>query len=366
MAAPLRHRGLVRLRLAALLVAFLGWPVVTPTVAAEPSPGVDQVVAIAAGGTHALALRADGTVWGWGTNSDWELGVTTPSGPGGSDTPVQATGLAQVRSIATGDDHGLALRADGSVWAWGKNDHGQVGVPQGANCPYHPRPCVQAPVPVPGLRAIKAVAAARDSSFALGADGTVWAWGDNGNRQLGLGSGGDHGSPVGVAGVSAIESLSAESARVVALRGDGTVWSWGGSPEQAIPAPVSALEDVGAVAAGAVRSLALKADGTAWAWGGKDTRPPEEVAGLGPLTAIVGGALVSGAVAADGTVWVWVNTAGTPAKPPARVDGLRDIVAIALSSDGNLALKADGTVWRWRLAGTPQQVPAPATGTPTT
>src|SRR3954452_8628867 len=112
MAAPLRHRWLVSHLLAVLLVTSLGWAVPKPTLAAEPPLGLDQVVAVAAGGTHALALRADGTVWGWGSNSDWELGVTTPSGPGGSDTPVQATGLEQVRGLATGDDHGLAVRAD--------------------------------------------------------------------------------------------------------------------------------------------------------------------------------------------------------------------------------------------------------------
>src|SRR5690242_3010401 len=181
------RRWLVGLLLAVLLGASLGWPAPRPTVAASP-PGLDHVVAMAAGGSHALALRADGTVWGWGTNSDWELGVTTAAGMMGSDTPVPATGLEQVRGLATGDDHGIALRADGSVWAWGKNDHGQVGVPQGENCPYHPRPCVQAAVAVPGLSGIKAVAATEDSSFALGADGTVWAWGANEKGQLGLGT----------------------------------------------------------------------------------------------------------------------------------------------------------------------------------
>src|SRR5689334_21837830 len=90
----------------------------TPT----PPPGFDQVVALATGGSHALALRVDGTVWGWGTNSDWELGVTTEAGMYGSNTPVQATGLEQVWALATGDDHGLALTADGSVGGRGKND----------------------------------------------------------------------------------------------------------------------------------------------------------------------------------------------------------------------------------------------------
>jgi alpha-tubulin suppressor-like RCC1 family protein len=66
-----------------------------------------------------------------------------------------------------------------------------------------------------------------DSSFALGADGTLWAWGDNGKGQFGTGRDADSVSPIRVEGVSDIVSLSAVSARVVALRGDGTIWGWG-------------------------------------------------------------------------------------------------------------------------------------------
>ena len=333
----------------------------TPT----PAPGFDEVVALVMDGGHTLALRDDGTVWGWGTNSDWELGVTTPSGPRGSSTPVQAAGIDQVRSIATGSDHGLALQADGTVWAWGKNDHGQVGVPQGEDCPYHPRPCVQVPVAVPGLSGIKALAAAEDSSFALDAAGSVWAWGDNGKGQLGTESGEDRVSPVRVTGVSDIVSLSTANARVVALRGDGTVWTWGGSLEQATPAQVSGLQDMEAVAAGDARDLALGADGRVWAWDASGHPTPAVVAGLGPVTALAGGRLLSGAVAADGTVWTWgLSMSGTP-EPPTRIEALGDIVAITIGVDSNVALRADGTVWQWQPYGQPRPIPEPALGTPT-
>jgi alpha-tubulin suppressor-like RCC1 family protein len=333
---------------------------------ALPRPaGLDGVIAMATGGSHALALRVDGTVWGWGTNSDWELGVSTPGGPDGSATPVQAAGLNQVRALATGDDHGLALRADGSVWAWGKNDHGQVGVPKGENCPYHPRPCVRAPVPVPGLNGVKAVAAAQDSSFALGADGTVWAWGDNEHGQLGAGSGADRLSPTKVNGIADVVGLSAMGLHVVALRADGTVWGWGGRDASSLPKRVAGLEDVAAVAAGFARNLALKADGTVWAWGAPDGAAAA-VAGLGPVTAIAGGALVSAAVAADGQIWMWEFSAGNaPAKPPAALEGLASVVAIVIGQESNLALLADGTVWVWLRYGQPRPVPAPITGTPT-
>jgi alpha-tubulin suppressor-like RCC1 family protein len=335
------------------------------TLAQQQVAGLSGVIAVATGGSHALALRVDGTVWGWGSNSDWELGVSTPSGPDGSRTPVQTTGLNRVRAIATGDDHGLALRGDGSVWAWGKNDHGQVGVPKGENCPHHPRPCVQAPVPVPGLNGVKAVAAAQDSSFALGADGIVWAWGDNEHGQLGAGSGADRVSPTKVGGVTDIVGLSAMGLHVVALRADGTVWGWGGRVGSPLPSRVEGIDDVAAAAAGFARNLALKADGTVWAWGAPGGAATA-VAGLGPVTAIAGGALISAAVASDGQVWMWEISSGNgPAKPPTALDGLDGVVAIAMGQESNLALLADGTVWVWLRYGKPRPVQAPIAGTPT-
>ena len=71
------------------------------------------------GGGQSLALRADDPVWGWGGNSDWEPVATAPGGGTSSTTPFQATGLNRVRDLATGTDHGPALRADGTVWCWG-------------------------------------------------------------------------------------------------------------------------------------------------------------------------------------------------------------------------------------------------------
>src|SRR5215212_1716919 len=221
-------------------------PVTTAAQSSTPVPasGLDGVVAIASGGCHGLALRVDGTVWGWDCDSDWELGAAPPGGGMITATPIQATGLNRVQGIATGSDHGLAVRSDGTVWAWGKNDHGQVGVPQGQNCSNHPRPCVQVPVAVPGLSGVKAVAAAGDSSFALGADGTVWAWGANGSGQLGTGTTTDLPSPTRVEALTDITSLSVTGTGGVAVQAHGTVWDWGGTAERASPARVAGLDHV--------------------------------------------------------------------------------------------------------------------------
>ena len=130
MAVLPRRRRLVAPVLALLLVASAGGRAPAPALAQERPAGVGPGGGAGDGRDARLALRADGTVWGWGTNSDWELGVTTRSGPG-SATPVQATGLDQVRAIATGDDHGLALRADGTRLGLGQERPRPGGRPAG-------------------------------------------------------------------------------------------------------------------------------------------------------------------------------------------------------------------------------------------
>ena len=79
---------------------------------------------VAAGDLHSLALRSDGTVWAWGGNERGQLGDGTTDD---RHRPVQVIGLDHVRTIVTCYYHNLALRTDGTVWAWGGNDHGQLG-----------------------------------------------------------------------------------------------------------------------------------------------------------------------------------------------------------------------------------------------
>ena len=297
------RRRLVTPVLALLLVASAGGMAPALARAQERPAGLDHVVAAVTNTCKSLVLRADGTVWGWGCNSDWDLGATGPGDNPLVSAPIQASGLDYARAIAAGYDHGLTVRADGTVWAWGLNDHGQVGVPPGEDCPFHPRPCVQAPVLVPELNDVTAVAATDNSSFAVKADGTVWSWGEGAEGQLGTGSTTDTLTPTPVEGLTDVARISAVGTRVVALRADGTVWGWGGSNEQLTPTPVAGLEGVVAVSAGLIRNVALKADGRVWVWGDRESPAPAPVEGLGPMIAIAGGGLLSGAVAPDGTVW---------------------------------------------------------------
>ena len=131
------------------------------------------VVALAAGQYYSLALKSDGTVWAWGFNTYGELGDGTTTN---RFSPVQVSGLTDVVAVAAGLSHGLALKSDGTVWAWGPNSNGQLGDGTTTNR--------SSPVRVSGLTGVVAVAGGQYHSLALKYDGTVVAWGLNTFSQL--------------------------------------------------------------------------------------------------------------------------------------------------------------------------------------
>jgi hypothetical protein len=144
---------------------------------------------IAGGALQSLALKSDGTVWAWGNNQYGQLGngATTDS-----SVPVEVQGLTNVVAIGSGAAHSLALRSDGTAWAWGNNYEGELGNGTLTNS--------NVPVEVQGLTNAVAIAAGYYHSLAVRSDGTVWAWGLNGNGQLGNGTTTNSSVPVQVHG----------------------------------------------------------------------------------------------------------------------------------------------------------------------
>ena len=199
----------------------------------EPGSCVTDI-AIAAGGYHTVALRADVTVWAWGWNDYGALGDGTWTD---SNTPVQVVGpggagnLEDIIAIAGGYHHTIALKSDGTVWTFGANDAGQLG--DGTNTHRI------TPVQVFGeggsgfLTDVSAIAGGHYHTIALKSDGTVWAWGNNFHGQLGDNTTTSRHTPVQVHGegdIGNIEDMSAIAAgyrHTIALKADGTVWAWG-------------------------------------------------------------------------------------------------------------------------------------------
>ena len=165
----------------------------------NPAPGLPSgltgIVAIAAGPEHALALRSDGSVLAWGSNRNGKLGDGTEVNRV-TATPTLLT--AQITAIAANADSSLALRTDGVVLAWGINETGQLGTGSGSPG-YRPQPA-----PVSGLSDVVAISmgAGLGHALALRRDGSVWAWGHNDAGQLGDGSTSARLAPVQVPGLN--------------------------------------------------------------------------------------------------------------------------------------------------------------------
>jgi alpha-tubulin suppressor-like RCC1 family protein len=200
-----------------------GNPVSTPV----SVKGLTNATAIAVGGAHAMALLSDGTVATWGGNAWGELGNgTTLKGAErvGSDVPLVVPGLSGVVAIAAGGGDDAALLGNGTVVAWGENKQGQLG--DGTKLEK------DVPTPVRGLTGVKAVAVGGIPSLgghmlALLNDGTVRAIGGNGSGQLGDGSTTNSSSPVTVKGLSGVTAVSAAVSHSVARLASGDVVSWG-------------------------------------------------------------------------------------------------------------------------------------------
>ncbi|MGG7507521.1 Ig-like domain-containing protein [Plantibacter sp. YIM 135249] len=262
-----------------------------------PAGTAGSVVAIAAGSIHSLALKADGSVIAWGDNYFRQ-----------STVPAAAT--TDVTAIAAGALFSLALKADGSVIAWGENYYGQSTVPEAATS------------------GVTAIAAGRAHSLALKADGSVIAWGDNSYKQ----------SLVPAAAMSDVTAIAGGGLFSLALKTDGSVIAWGYNFSGQSTVPAAAMSDVTAIAAGNIHSLALKADGSVIAWGDNgDGQSNIPTAAMSDVTAIAGGERFSLALKADGSVIAWGDNSEGQSTVPA--DAMSDVTAIAGGGMFSLALK---------------------------
>ncbi|MCX6381660.1 MAG: Ig-like domain repeat protein [Armatimonadetes bacterium] len=170
--------------------------------------GLTGVTQVAASGEYNLALKSDGTVRAWGNNGAGQLGDGTNTQ---RRAPVQVSGLTGVTQIAGGGNHSLALKSDGAVWAWGNNLYGQLGDGTSNNVS-------NTPLQVSGLTGITQVAGGYFHSLAVKSDGAVWAWGRNDDHgQLGDGTNTNRTTPVQVSGLTGATQVAAGFAHSLAL-----------------------------------------------------------------------------------------------------------------------------------------------------
>lgn len=263
-----------------------------------PPQALAGVTAVAGGANHSLALKADGTVLAWGLDAS-----------GQTDVPA---GLSNVTAIAAGSVYSMALQASGTVVVWGT----QVAAPA-------------------GLAGVVAIAAGWDSSgitsghcLALEGNGAIVAWGDNTYGQTNV--------PAGLTNVVAIAAGNNFS---LALRADGTVVAWGENAYGETNVPAAATT-VLAIAAGGDHVLALKQNLTVVAWGRNDAGQATVPANLKNVVAIAGGAMHSLALKADGTLAGWGDNTYGQTNIGA---GLSGYCAVAAGGYHSLTIRGDGS-----------------------
>jgi alpha-tubulin suppressor-like RCC1 family protein len=326
---------------------------------------------------------AENGVWGWGLDDDYQLGNRSEST---ALTPIHDLGLGAVVSIATGatifpnsrETTGYALEPDGTVRAWGYNYFGAVGDGERSEEP------VSTPKAVVGLNAVKSIAAYGAAALALKSDGTVWAWGLNTGGIFGDGGKASlSASPVQVPGLTDVVAIAAGERTGYALRSDGTVWAWGYGgygeigdgeihEESVLPKQIPGLSGITAIGAGSDFALAVRSDETVVAWGGNvngtlgngstanNSLEPVQVSGLTSVTEVAGDSADGYALKSDGTVRAWGlgqtgelgnGTFQEVSRTPVQVTGLTNVSEIAAGDEAGHALLADGTVWSWGNGG---------------
>jgi len=326
--------------------------------------------------THTIYANRDGTLWAWGRNDDGQLGDGTTTS---RSTPVKITGVSNVKSVAAGYDHTVVLTTDGKVYTWGNNSNGQLGDGSTAGR------ATPAQVISANISNIQAIDAGYKYTIALRGDGTIWTWGYNNKGQLGNNMKTDGYTPQQVVALSGLvmTSIAAGYDHALSVLNNGTVWAWGNNDngqlgnntttDSLAPVQVANLPATMGVAAGNLFSLALLKDGSVRAWGhnavgelgdGTTTNrsTPVQVINLVSTTGIVAGYDHAVARLTNGTVWTWGDNSNgqlgdnsTAARTtPQQVSTLSGVVAVAAGQDDTLALlKTDDAFWSggWNFYG---------------
>ncbi|MGY3202149.1 RCC1 domain-containing protein [Streptomyces sp. TE5632] len=306
-------------------------------------PGWSDVVSVADSGHTTVAVKADGTVWAYGHNIKGSLGHGAHERVYEGE-PRRVAGISDARSVHVGGSTFFVVRRDGAVTAWGaENILVNAGKRQGHDG-------VTTPRAVPGADHVVSMGPGSLTMFALRSDGRVLGWGVNLTDVLGDEDGT---GLTEIDGVEGVVDVASAGGAVVALKGDGRVCAWGNNAHGLLgveprggqtgrPVLVPGLEDIVRVAGGNDLALALDEDGAVWAWGRG----------------------ASGALG-DG------DTSEHSSAKPVRVRGLPAIRSIGAFQNTGLAIDTDGGLWGWgsglvlgdhgkgRAGGAPVRIPAP-------
>ncbi len=319
---------------------------------------------IAAGNSHTVALKNDGTLWAWGNNANGQLGDGSTTQ---HNNPEQIGLDTNWSAIATGASHTVALKTDGTLWAWGNNANGQLG--DGSITEEN------SPEQIGTDTNWAAIAAGSAHTVALKTDGTLWTWGSDASGQLGDGSTTDGHAPIQIGSDTSWTTIAAGNAHTVALKADGTLWAWGSNAngqlgdgsitQQNSPEQIGTDTNWAAIVAGSAHTVALQSTGALWTWGSNasgqlgnntttDSHAPIQIGTDTNWATIAAGTAHTEAIKSTGALWAWgsnVNgrlgdntTTNRLAPKQIAATGYADVAA---GDAYSAALKVGGSPWAW-------------------
>ncbi len=272
------------------------------------------------------------------------------------------------KSMASGDYHAVVVKPDGTLWSWGSNAFQVVGA-EGE---------VGSQVNFPGHQLSSDtnwnyITATQFYSLGIKNDGTLWAWGTNYYGQLGIGSYTSAYYPTQVGTDTDWKHVEAGEFTTMALKADGTLWGWGNSVycgngstlNRSSPARIGTDSDWKSLAFGMAHGIAIKTNGTLWGWGsnvngevGNDqfTMNIRQVGSDSDWKDCYAGHINSGAIKNNGTLWMWgsneygqigIGTTATKPVIPKQVGAATNWKTISIGARSCMALKTDGTIWSW-------------------
>jgi alpha-tubulin suppressor-like RCC1 family protein len=310
-----------------------------------------------------LAIKNDGTLWGWGFNTSGQLGI-------GNTTnklwPTQVGTATDWMMVAAGGEYSFAIKNNGTLWAWGANSS-FLGL--GYNSISEPSPLQVGTsnnwaFVYPGLAG---------HTLALKTDGTLWAWGYNGNGELGIGNNTNYNTPQQIGTGSNWLTASAGSEHSLGIKTDGTLWAWGvnvfgqlgigNNTSINIPVQLGTATNWKTVAAGYLYSNAIKTDGTLWSWGRNDfgqlgtgntthtNSPAQEITLSNNWKTITNGQTITEALKTDNTLWAWGygynGDVFMSTSTPEQVGIESNWDTVAVKWNHGLGIKTGNTLWAW-------------------